>query len=110
MIAEARRKNIELDFTKESAFEISTLILKTVWAVASDVAAARAGATPRRPGARSGWRHSHRGEPGAAAGGLDAGGVSGCRRWQGVVLCVRLRARQPADGGAAADAVEGRRR
>ena len=36
--------------------------------------------------------------------------MSGCRRCQGVVLCVRLRARQPADGGAAADAVEGRRR
>jgi len=41
---------------------------------------------------------------------LSPGLFPGCRRCQGVVLCVLLRARQPTDGGAAADAVEGRRR
>ena len=39
-----------------------------------------------RAGACSGWCHGQRGEPGPAAGGLDAGGVSRAAR-----LAVRLK-------------------
>jgi len=43
-----------------------------------------------------------------AAFGVDAGGgLSECWRCQGIVLCIRFRAHQQADAGAAPEAVEG---